>query len=104
VEGGHRQRAYPLTGGEALDFYAVARICTEVLQRPVFYRSPSTARFVAVELRRGRSAARVASLVGTYTAIRFGLAAAITGDAAGILGRPPTTLWRFVEDFRRAWR
>jgi uncharacterized protein YbjT (DUF2867 family) len=103
AEAGHRQRTYPLTGGEALDYYAVARISTEVLQRPVFYRAPATARFAAVELRRGRSLACVAALVVVYTAIRLGLGATVTGDTAGILGRAPTTVQRFFEDYRAVW-
>ena len=37
-ETGRADRAYPLTGAQALDYYQVARILTEELGRPVFYR------------------------------------------------------------------
>jgi uncharacterized protein YbjT (DUF2867 family) len=104
TEAGHLNRAYPLTGGEALDYYQVARTLTEVVSRPVFYRAPSTARFVAVMLRRGHRFAEVAALVALYTFARLGLAATVTGDTAGVLHRPPVTLQRFIEDYQDRWR
>jgi uncharacterized protein YbjT (DUF2867 family) len=104
TEAGHLNRAYPLTGGEALDYYQVARTLTEVLSRPVFYRAPSTARFVAVMLRRGHRFPEVAALAALYTLARLGLAATVTGDTAGVLHRPPITLQRFIEDYQDRWR
>jgi uncharacterized protein YbjT (DUF2867 family) len=104
TEAGHLNRAYPLTGGEALDYYQVARTLTEVLSRPVFYRAPSTARFVAVMLRRGHPFSEVAALAALYTVARLGLAATVTGDTAGVLHRPPITLQRFIEDYQDRWR
>jgi uncharacterized protein YbjT (DUF2867 family) len=104
TEAGHLNRAYPLTGGEALDYYQVARTLTEVLSRPVFYRAPSTARFVAVMLRRGHRFPEVAALAALYTLARLGLAATVTGDTAGVLHRPPITLQRFIEDYQDGWR
>ena len=53
TEPGHLNRAYALTGPAAVDFYHVARLLTEVLSRPVFYRAPSTARYAFTLLRRG---------------------------------------------------
>lgn len=104
TEAGHLNRAYPLTGGEALDYYQVARTLTEVLSRPVFYRAPSTARFVAVMLRRGHPFSEVAALAALYIVARLGLAATVTGDTAGVLHRPPITLQRFIEDYQDRWR
>lgn len=42
-------------------------------------------------------------MLGIYTTARLGLAAAVTGDTARLLGRPPTTLQRFVEEYKDCW-
>ena len=102
--GGHGDRAYPLTGAQALDYYQVARILTEELGRPVFYRAPSALRFVARALRRGTPLPFVVVMAAIYTTARLGLAATVTGDTAGILGRPPGTVRQFVRDYLPSWR
>jgi uncharacterized protein YbjT (DUF2867 family) len=103
TEPGHADRTYPLTGPAALDFYQVARLLTEVLSRPVFYRAPSTARYVLTLLRRGLAPRQVAVAAAIFTYIRAGLAATVTGDTAGVLGRPPVSLRRYVEDNLDRW-
>ena len=103
TEPGHLNRAYALTGPAAVDFYHVARLLTEVLSRPVFYRAPSTARYAYTLLRRGLPLRRVAVSAAIYTYIRAGLAATVGGDTAGVLRRPPVTLRRFVEAHRHRW-
>jgi uncharacterized protein YbjT (DUF2867 family) len=102
--GDHADRAYPLTGPQALDYYQVARILTEELGRPVFYRAPSALRFMARALRRGTPLPLVVALAARYSTTRLGQMETVTGDAAGILGRPPGTVRRFVRDHLPAWR
>jgi uncharacterized protein YbjT (DUF2867 family) len=103
TEPGHLNRAYPLTGPAAVDFYQVARLLTEVLSRPIFYRAPSTARYAFALLRRGLPLRQVAVSTAIYTYIRAGLAATVSGDTAGVLRRPPVSLRQFVEAHAGRW-
>ena len=100
---GHLDRTYRLTGPAAVDFFQVARLLTEALSRPVFYRDPSTARYVATMLRRRRSPAQVAVATALYTMTRLGLVAAVSADTASLLRRPPIPLRTYIEDYQDRW-
>jgi uncharacterized protein YbjT (DUF2867 family) len=103
TEDGHAFRAYPLTGPEAPDYFRVAEVFSEVLGRRIVYTRPSATEFAAGMRKRGFSWDFVAVTVGIYTAARLGSAGTLTDDLARLLGRPPTTLRRFVEDYRATW-
>ncbi len=103
TEPGHENRAYPLTGAEALDYYEVANTFANVLGRRVVYSRPSVVRFARTMLGKGLPPAFVLVMCGIYTTARLGLAGTVTRDTARLLGRPPATLRRFVEDYRRCW-
>lgn len=102
TETGHANRAYPLTGGEALSFGEVAAIFSEALGRRIVYANPSVLRFVWRSLRGGRGLGMTLVMAALYTAGRRG-AATITPDLPRLLGRPPITLRQFVEDHRGCW-
>lgn len=103
TEDEHGYRAYPLTGPEAPDYFRVAEIFSEVLDRRIVYTRPSATEFAASMRNRGFPRGFVAVTVGIYTAARLGLAGTLTDDLARLLDRPPTTLRRFVEDYRTCW-
>lgn len=103
TESGHENRAYPLTGSEALDYDEVARIFGEVLGRRIVYPNPSVLRFAGRMLREGLPPAFVLVMIGIYTTARLGLAGTVTGDTARLLGRAPTTVREFVNDYRESW-
>lgn len=100
---GHVGRAYPLTGGEALDYFQVAAILGEVLGRPIAYTDPSLPRFLLDARRRRRSISLALVMAGIYTTARLGRAAQVTGDTARLLGRPPITVRQFASDYRACW-
>ena len=103
TEGGHAYRAYPLTGGEALDYDQVARAFTEVLDRPVRYANPSPLAFVRRMRARGLPLGFILLMLALYTTARLGLAATVTDDTARLLGRPPIALHRYIADYRQSW-
>lgn len=103
AEPGHEGRAYPLTGSEALDYYAVAEAFTEVLGRRVVYPDPSVPRFVRRMLGRGMPVGFVLVMTAIYTTARLGFAGTVTPDTARLLGRPPTTVREFVRDYQDCW-
>jgi uncharacterized protein YbjT (DUF2867 family) len=104
TEPGHDNRAYPLTGSEALDYYQTAAIFTEVLGRSIRYSSPTPWRFAWRMWRRGHPLSYVGVVSAIYMTTRFGLAESIDPTAASLLGRPPITMRQFVTDNASAWR
>lgn len=103
VEDGHEGRSYELTGREALDYAAVAAILGEVLGRPIAYADPSPLAFWRRSRKAGVPAAFVTVMLGLYTVARLGLAARVTPELEQLLGRPPITVRRFVEDHAAVW-
>jgi uncharacterized protein YbjT (DUF2867 family) len=99
TEPGHRNRAYEVTGSEALTYEEVADLFTEVLGRPVRYADPSIPAFIARELSRGRAPGFVLLMVGIYTTARLGLAGRVTDDVEALLGRSPRTVREYVTDY-----
>lgn len=102
-EPGHEGRAYALTGGEALDYHEVARLLSEVLGRPIAYRSPSLPRFILAARAQGIPLGFALVMAGIYTAARVGLAGAVTRDTEALLGRAPISMRKFIEDFKSHW-
>ena len=98
TESGHANRAYDLTGPEALDYQEVATIFSDVLGRPVAYPQPSLLAFAKRMHRRGHPFGFIALMCGIYTTARLGLAARVTEDSQRLLGRPPRGMRAFIED------
>jgi uncharacterized protein YbjT (DUF2867 family) len=103
IEDGHSNRAYPLTGNEALTYYEVADIFTSVLGKQIRYTNPSLLKFIWVMRSRGLKLDFVLIMAAIYTTARLGLAGAVTPDTEQLLGRPPLTMRQYVEDYRQFW-
>ena len=104
TEPGHANRAYDLTGPEALDYGEVATIFSDVLGRPITYPQPSLLAFATRMRRRGESLGFIALMCGIYTTARVGLAGRVTGDSRQLLGRQPRRMRAFVEDYAATFR
>ena len=104
TERGHENKAYRLTGSEALDYFQVAGVFTEVLKRPITYSNPSVFRFIFERVQRDEPLPFVLVMSGIYTTVRFGLAGDLYPDTANILGRSPIPLRTFVQDYQNCWR
>lgn len=104
TERGHENKAYPLTGSEALDYSEVAAILGDVLGRPISYSDPSLLRFARRMAGRGEAWAYIAVMAGIYTTTRLGMAAQIYPDLATLLRRAPITFRQFSEDEAAAWQ
>ena len=94
----HLGRAYTVTGAEALTYGEVAGIMTAVCGRPIRYQQPGLLRYlVRARFQLRLSPAMVATTATVYSTARLGLAAGLSGDAARLLGRPPTSMTEFVQ-------
>lgn len=103
TEEGHENRAYDLTGDEALTYYEVADLFTEALGRKISYCNPSIFRFAARRYRGGESISFIAVMIGIYTTVRLGLAARVSEDARTILQRRTINMRKFIGDHREYW-
>ncbi|WP_225755322.1 NmrA family NAD(P)-binding protein [Actinotalea sp. Marseille-Q4924] len=100
----HRDRAWTVTGPEALTYEEVAAVLTGELGVEVRYTRPGVPGWV-------RHARRTLGLpwpmtvvtAGIYTTARLGLAAGTTDDVRTVLGRDPVDVASFVRRERRAW-
>lgn len=100
----HRYRAYSITGPEAIDYYTVAQILSEVLQRPIHYAKPDPrlAKRYWIEVR-GLDV-EYASVMGMlYLMTRMGTAKRVTTTFAEVMGREPRTFRDFAEKNSAAW-
>jgi uncharacterized protein YbjT (DUF2867 family) len=100
---GHVNKAYALTGHEALNYYQVAEIFTQVLNKPIRYTNPSVIKFITQMRARGLPIGFVLVMAAIYTTTRLGLASSITSDVQVLLKRPPLTMRQFVEDYQEDW-
>jgi len=103
TEAGHENRAYTLTGAEALDYHEVADIMSDVLQWRIRYSNPSVISFFRQQLAKGSDIGYALVVSGLYTITRFGNAAEVTDDVQQILGRAPISFRQFVKDHRDVW-
>lgn len=103
-EPGHENRTYELTGGEALDYHQVADLFTEVLGRKVTYTDPSLPRFVWETVARGTKLPYALVMAFLYTQTKRGMADRVTDQVEQLLGRPPTTMRQYIEDYAEVWR
>ncbi len=104
TEPGHERRAYTLTGGDALGLGEVAALLSDRLGRPVAYRDPGIPAFLRHVRAAGHPLAFGLVMTGVYATARLGLAAEVTPDLARLLGRSPTALRSFIQDYAKVWR
>ena len=102
-EEGHENKAYELTGSEALDYYQVADIFTKVLNRKIIYSDPSIFKFFEKMKTRGYQTSFIAVMIGIYTIARFGKADTVNNEIKRLLNQDPISMEKFAEDFKSCW-
>lgn len=102
-ESDHNQRAYTLTGSEALTYDEVAQILSEELGRPILYTDPPLWEFVRWQRRQNTPWELTLVMAGLYTITRFGNAEEISPDVERLLGRPPISFRQFAADYHHSW-
>lgn len=98
VDPTHRNRAYDVTGPEALTYDDAAAVFSDVLDRDIEYADPGLIEFVTTATRRGVSLPFALVQAVVYTTARLGLAGRVTDDVERVLGRTPRSLANFVGD------
>jgi uncharacterized protein YbjT (DUF2867 family) len=93
-----------LTGSEALDYFAIASILSDVLGRKITYSNPSNRRFGKALRERGYPLAQIFVMEALYTVAKLGMAGHLTKDTERILDRTPITFRQFAEDYKDVWQ
>lgn len=96
----YRNRAWTVTGPEALTYGEVAAILSAALGRPIRYRRPGLLRY-CWHARCSMPLPMVAVTAAIYTTARLGLAAGLTDDVRRVLGRDPISFAEFSH--RESW-
>ena len=97
-------KAYTLTGPSALSHEEAAVTIAAAAGKSVRYESIDDDAMRRELLAADWTRARADTFVGLLRAIREGERADITGDAAALLGRQPTSFEAFARDHGGAWR
>lgn len=103
TEDGHQNKAYSLTGKEALDYYDVAEIFSHTLKRNIKYTKPSVFRFFYRMKKRGMKTGYILVMIALYTTARIGLAKKTTEDLKKLLNKEPISFEQYVRDYRDCW-
>lgn len=98
TEPGHTNRAYTLTGAEALTYDAVAAVATDVLGREIRYTNPSPFTFRREMLAQGYESGFINFMIMLYFLTRIGLAAKVTDELEALLRRRPRTIRDYLRD------
>ena len=99
----HLNKSYELTGSEALSYFEVAEILSDVLKKPIAYRNSSLLSFIWRSWRKHKNLSLVLVMAIIYTTARFGQAGSITEELTKLLGRKPILFRQFAEDYKDCW-
>jgi uncharacterized protein YbjT (DUF2867 family) len=101
---GHGENTYDLTGCEALDYYQVAELFTQVLGRKITYKNPSAASFFVRQLQKHSSLMFALVTTWLYSSTKSGMAERVTGEVERLVGRRPILMQQYIRDYRPSWQ
>lgn len=99
----HLNKAYDLTGSEALDYYQVAEMLTRELGRTITYTNPGLLQFRHRLRELKMDPGYTTVLTGIFLTAKMGMAKLVTQDTERLLGRSPLSMQKFVSDYRHLW-
>lgn len=101
----HQNKAYSITGPEALDYYSAAKILSEELQREILYANPkpNLAKKYWIEVR-GLDKEYSTVMGMLYLMTRLGTAKKTTNTFEEVVGKKPQTFRDFVKKNIDAWK
>ena len=103
TQAGHAGKNYDLTGSEALEYWQVSKILSEVLGREIKYKNPNLIYFFISILQRGTPFMFALVQTGLYLSTRFGMAKTITNEVEKLTGKTPITFKQYANDYKESW-
>lgn len=99
----HANKAYTITGEEALSFPHVAEKMSGILGRPISYTNPSAKDFKRFMLTRGKDKAFINVVIGIHFPTKLGLAKGVSSDYQKLTGKKPIKIEKYIHDYRKFW-
>ena len=96
----HKNKVYQLTGSESLTYTDVAERFSEILQRPIRYRTITNSHTKQEMLAGGVPSWNANALAEIQETFASGAFSSMTDDLNGILGREPRKFSEFIEDYK----
>lgn len=98
----HSGKKYVLTGGKAVSYGELAETLSDVLQKPVTYKSLSMDEMRDRLANQGAEPKMIASFLALAAYQKAGgPTERVSDDVRDILGRQPKTIREFVEDYKQ---
>ncbi|MEH7156340.1 SDR family oxidoreductase [Neobacillus drentensis] len=99
----HHNQKYVITGDESLDFFEVAKIMSEILNKDIRYTNPSVKEFKEFMIAHHGNEKFINVVVGVHFPTKLGFAKGINYDFEKLTKRKPTKLRKYIEDFKENW-
>lgn len=99
----HENKAYTVTGAEALDFSQVADKMSDILGQRISYSNPPAKDFKQYMLKQGKDNGFINVVVGIHFPTKLGLAKGITSDYQKLTGKKPNKIETYIHDYRHFW-
>ncbi|MHC5217699.1 SDR family oxidoreductase [Enterococcus sp. LJL128] len=90
-----------ITGPEALTYDEISQKMTRILEMPITYSKPGLLKFRRTMLKRGIPKDYANVMVMLYLITQLGNAKAVTTTAEKVLNKPPRTIERYIEDYKK---
>ena len=103
VEEGHKNKAYTITGSEAITYFEVANSMTKILGRKITYSNPPLFKFRNDMIERGIKKNFATVMMVLYLTTKLGMANHVTNTAELLLKRKPRTIGDFIKDYINVW-
>jgi uncharacterized protein YbjT (DUF2867 family) len=103
TEKGHENKAYSITGSEAITYFKVADSMTRILGRKITYSNPPLFKFRKDMINRGIKKEFATVMMILYLTTKLGMANHVTNTAEVLLKRKPRTIDDFIKDHVEVW-
>ena len=97
----HINKAYTLTGHEAITYDEVVAIMSDVLNRNIHYSNPGIFEFRRMLIKRGTPKEFANVMTMLYTMTKLGTAKNVTDDVEKLLNHKSITFREYVEDHKQ---
>ena len=103
AEKGHENKAYSITGCEAITYFQVSESMTRILGRKITYSNPTLFKFRSDMINRGIKKEFATVMTILYLTTKLGMANHVTKTAQQLLKRKPRTIEDFIKDYVKVW-
>ena len=100
----HENKAYTITGEQALDFSQVAEKMTVILGKPISYTNPSPKDFKQFMLSQGKDKGFINVVIGIHFPTKLGLAKGVSSDYQKLTGKKPIIIETYIHDYQNFWK